>query len=169
MTLALCACGYAPPPTQPGLIAGETLTSPPPAGGEGTFDTGINLPQVTLPDGLKFANVKVGTGAVVKSGDTVSVQYTGWLSDGTEFDSSWSRGQPFTTPIGTGYVIPGWDEGMVGMRVGGVRRLVIPPALAYGANPPSGSVIPANATLVFLVQLLSVTQGTATPSPSPSP
>ncbi|HVB77891.1 MAG TPA: FKBP-type peptidyl-prolyl cis-trans isomerase [Candidatus Nitrosotalea sp.] len=163
----LVGCGYSNPNPSSGAVAGEVQVTPTPAPGSDSFSTGLNLPQIKLPDGLQYADVKVGTGPPVVQGDTVSVQYTGWLTNGTKFDSSRDRGQAFSTPIGSGNVIPGWDEGIPGMRVGGIRRLLIPPALGYGANPPSGGPIPANATLVFLVQLVSITA--IAPSPSPSP
>lgn len=106
--------------------------------------------QVT-PTDLVTEDLVVGTGAAAQSGDTVSVNYTGWLTDGTQFDSSYDRGQPFTFQIGVGGVIQGWDEGIVGMKVGGKRRLTIPPDLAYGSGG-RGS-IPPNATLIFEVEL----------------
>jgi len=86
----------------------------------------------------------------------VFVNYTGWLTDGRKFDSSVDRGEPFSFTIGQGQVIPGWDEGVMSMRVGGKRRLIIPPNLGYGAQGAGGGVIPPNATLVFDVDLLSV-------------
>jgi len=111
--------------------------------------------EVTLPDGLKMQDIKVGDGAVATDGATVSVHYTGWLTDGTKFDSSVDRGQPFSFRLGAHQVITGWDEGVKGMKVGGKRKLTIPSDLAYGdaGRPP---VIPAKATLVFDVELLGV-------------
>ena len=88
-------------------------------------------------------------------GQTVTVHYTGWLTNGTKFDSSVDRGQPFQFAIGQGQVIKGWDEGVASMKIGGKRKLIIPPNLAYGANPPTPK-IPPNSTLVFEVQLLGV-------------
>jgi FKBP-type peptidyl-prolyl cis-trans isomerase len=99
----------------------------------------------------------VGTGTEAKSGDTVTVHYTGWLTDGTKFDSSVDRNEPFTFNLGAGEVIPGWDAGVAGMKEGGKRKLTIPPELAYGARG-AGSSIPPNATLVFEVELLQVNQ-----------
>jgi peptidylprolyl isomerase len=117
--------------------------------------TGANMENViTTADGLQMQDLAVGSGQEVKSGDTVTVQYLGTLIDGTKFDSSYDRNQPFTTQIGVGQVIKGWDEGIVGMKVGGKRKLTIPPALGYG-NQAAGS-IPPNSTLVFEVELLSV-------------
>ncbi len=105
--------------------------------------------------GLKIEDLTVGTGKEAQPGNTVTVHYTGWLQDGTKFDSSVDRNEPFVFQLGAGQVIPGWDKGVVGMKVGGKRRLTIAPDLAYGAQgyPP---VIPANATLTFEVQLLDV-------------
>jgi FKBP-type peptidyl-prolyl cis-trans isomerase FkpA len=111
--------------------------------------------EVTMPDGLKYTDDQVGTGAEAQTGKTVSVHYTGWLLDGTKFDSSKDRNQPFSFPLGRGQVIKGWDEGVAGMKVGGKRTLVIPPDLGYGANG-AGGVIPPNATLKFEVELLDV-------------
>jgi len=96
-----------------------------------------------------------GTGAEAAAGQTVSVHYTGWLTDGQKFDSSKDRNQPFEFSLGAGMVIRGWDEGVQGMKVGGVRKLTIPPELGYGARG-AGGVIPPNATLVFEVELLDV-------------
>ncbi len=104
---------------------------------------------------LQIEDVVVGTGAEAIKGKTVSVHYTGWLTDGKKFDSSKDRGQPFQFPLGRGHVIRGWDEGVAGMKVGGKRKLTIPPDLGYGAQG-AGGVIPPNATLVFEVELLGV-------------
>jgi len=113
--------------------------------------------QVTLPSGLKYVDLVVGKGAMPKAGDTISVLYTGRLTDGTVFDSTSSHGnQPFETPIVVGQVIKGWDEGMLTMRVGGKRRLTIPPNLGYGSQ--AEGPIPANSTLIFDVELLKVTK-----------
>uniref|UniRef100_B8HUH5 Peptidyl-prolyl cis-trans isomerase n=1 Tax=Cyanothece sp. (strain PCC 7425 / ATCC 29141) TaxID=395961 RepID=B8HUH5_CYAP4 len=109
----------------------------------------------TTPSGLKYRDLVVGTGAMPKRGQQVIVQYTGTLMNGTKFDSSRDRGQPFQFRIGVGQVIKGWDEGVGTMRVGGQRELVIPPDLAYGSRAVGG-VIPANSTLKFDVELLGI-------------
>jgi FKBP-type peptidyl-prolyl cis-trans isomerase len=111
--------------------------------------------EVTTPSGLKYNDDQVGSGASPQQGQRVSVHYTGWLTDGTKFDSSRDRGQPFQFTIGRGEVIKGWDEGVASMKVGGKRKLTIPPELGYGARG-AGGVIPPNAVLVFDVELLDV-------------
>lgn len=103
---------------------------------------------------LKIEESEVGTGEEVKKGDTILIHYTGTLSDGTKFDSSYDRGEPFETQIGVGAVIQGWDEGVVGMKTGGKRKLIIPPSLGYG-DRQMGS-IPANSTLIFDVELIEI-------------
>jgi len=105
--------------------------------------------------GLEIQELKLGEGAEAKAGATVDVHYTGWLLDGTKFDSSVDRGKPFSFHLGAGEVIRGWDEGVAGMKVGGKRKLRIPAELGYGARG-AGGVIPGNATLIFDVELLGV-------------
>tara|TARA_B100001013_G_C24211207_1_gene285376 strand:+ start:79 stop:468 length:390 start_codon:yes stop_codon:yes gene_type:complete len=105
---------------------------------------------------LEIEDMEVGTGIEAANGDRVTVHYTGWLIDGTKFDSSIDRGQPFVFSLGAGQVIQGWDRGVRGMQVGGIRKLTIPPELAYGDRPVGGGLIPANSTLVFEVQLLEI-------------
>ena len=107
-----------------------------------------------MPDGLKYTDDQVGTGAEAQPGKTAVVHYTGWLTDGTKFDSSRDRGQPFSFPLGGGRVIKGWDEGVAGMKVGGQRQLRIPPELGYGAR--QAGPIPPNSTLIFDIELLEV-------------
>ena len=109
----------------------------------------------TTPDGLKIQDETLGNGIEAKSGDTVTVNYVGMLENGTKFDSSYDKNAPFTTQIGVGLVIKGWDEGIVGMKVGGKRKLIIPPNLGYGQQG-AGGTIPPNATLIFEVELLGV-------------
>lgn len=112
-------------------------------------------PSASSVTQLKVEDLKVGTGAVAESGKKVTVNYTGTLTDGTKFDSSYDHGSPFTFNLGAGEVIKGWDEGVAGMKIGGKRKLTIPPSLGYG---PAGAppVIPGNATLIFEVELLKV-------------
>lgn len=122
-----------------------TPTGPP----EVTGDT------ITLPSGLRYIEVRPGSGAVAEVGDSVSVHYSGWLEDGTRFDTSrqGDRG-PFAFRVGTGNVIRGWHQGLPGLRVGGMRRLIIPPDLAYGAT--GTGPIPPNATLIFDIELMRI-------------
>jgi len=121
-----------------------------------TLSQGASMSETTTTaSGLKYEDVKPGDGDVATAGKTVSVHYTGWLTNGMKFDSSKDRGQPFEFLLGGGRVIKGWDEGVLGMKVGGVRKLTIPADLGYGSRG-AGSVIPPNATLVFEVELLKV-------------
>jgi FKBP-type peptidyl-prolyl cis-trans isomerase FkpA len=113
------------------------------------------MSTTTTASGLTIEEMTVGTGAAAAAGQSVTVHYTGWLTNGTKFDSSKDRNDPFVFPLGAGRVIKGWDEGVQGMKVGGKRKLTIPPALGYGARG-AGSVIPPDATLVFEVELLGV-------------
>lgn len=123
-------------------------------------ETGGGAPSATTPTTdvteLVVEDLVVGTGAEAVVGKTVSVNYTGWLTNGDKFDSSFDAGQPFGFVLGQKEVIDGWDQGVVGMKVGGKRKLTIPPDLAYGDQGAGGGVIPPNATLVFEVELLSV-------------
>jgi FKBP-type peptidyl-prolyl cis-trans isomerase FkpA len=128
------------------MMFGETQSGgPPPVTGK----------PVTTADGLKYWDTKVGTGTTATSGHKVKVHYTGWLTNGKKFDSSVDRKEPFEFQLGGGQVIKGWDEGVAGMKVGGKRRLEIPPALGYGSRG-AGGVIPPDATLLFDVELLDV-------------
>ncbi|MBC7500001.1 MAG: FKBP-type peptidyl-prolyl cis-trans isomerase [Herminiimonas sp.] len=118
------------------------------------------MTTTTTPSGLQYEEVNVGTGAEAKAGNHVSVHYTGWLrnddgSAGTKFDSSKDRNDPFEFGLGAGQVIKGWDEGVQGMKIGGIRKLIIPASLGYGARG-AGGAIPPNATLIFEVELLGV-------------
>jgi hypothetical protein len=122
----------------------------------------------SLADGLQYIDITPGTGPAAASGQKITVNYTGWLqSNGMKFDSSLDRNTPFPFTLGSGQVIKGWDEGIVGMKVGGKRRLIIPPALGYGAQ--ANGKIPANSTLVFDVDLISNGQASASPVPGATP
>jgi len=175
--LLAAGCGY-PDPTPsppPGAAVTETTPTPAVAGGD-DFHAGDNQTPVKFPDGLQVVDLAVGTGQIVPPGATVTVQYTGWLGDGTQFDTSRQAGRDplcailLNTQQTVGNctpVIPGWNEAVPGMKVGGKRKMILPPSLGYGAQgqPP---VIPANATLVFTVELISIVT-TASPPPAPSP
>lgn len=141
----------APPPAEPSAQpqagSGEGLCGSPPAAAEPFESSTLTA--------LRTEDTTVGTGEEAEAGDTVAVQYIGRLSDGTQFDSSCSRGQPFEFPLGTGQVIQGWDQGVAGMRVGGRRRLLIPSSLGYGEQG-AGGAIPPNAALVFDVELVAI-------------
>ncbi len=113
------------------------------------------MPAITTASGLIIEDLSEGAGEEARAGQTVSVHYTGWLTDGKKFDSSQDRNDPFDFPLAARHVIAGWDEGVQGMKVGGVRKLTIPPNLGYGARG-AGGVIPPNATLVFEVELLAI-------------
>jgi FKBP-type peptidyl-prolyl cis-trans isomerase FkpA len=113
------------------------------------------MASIKTPSGLTIEDLVVGSGDAAKSGQRVSVHYTGWTTDGKKFDSSKDRSQAFSFSLGRGEVIRGWDEGVAGMQVGGKRKLTIPPDLGYGSRG-AGGVIPPNATLLFEVELLAV-------------
>ena len=144
--VGLTGCGSSAPTatTQPEVSAPEPEPEPE-----------VTEPAAEETTELKIEDVKEGTGAAAKSGDTVTVHYTGYLSDGTKFESSKDSGQPFTFTIGENKVIPGWEQGVPGMKVGGTRKLTIPPDMAYG-EAGAGGVIPPNATLVFEIDLVSI-------------
>ncbi len=156
--LALAGCGgddSSSSTTQSGSTSATTTEK-----SEGATSTGTK-PKVSVPSGpppkkLEEKEIVEGTGAEAKSGDEVTVQYVGvGYESGEEFDASWDRGEPFSFGLGAGMVIPGWDQGVEGMKVGGRRELIIPPNLAYGAagSPP---VIGPNETLIFVIDLLAV-------------
>ncbi len=118
------------------------------------------MSTITTASGLQYEEIKQGTGSEAQAGHDVSVHYTGWLqnpdgSAGNKFDSSKDRNTPFAFPLGAGHVIKGWDEGVQGMKIGGVRKLIIPSELGYGSRG-AGGVIPPNATLIFEVELLAL-------------
>jgi FKBP-type peptidyl-prolyl cis-trans isomerase len=145
-----------PTPTPPvGVTPG--VMAKPEAAAKAVVANATASKVVTTASGLKYEDVKVGTGAEAKAGQNATVHYTGWLwvdgKRGNKFDSSKDRGQPFDFPLGGGRVIKGWDEGVQGMKVGGTRILTIAPELGYGARG-AGGVIPPNATLQFEVELL---------------
>ena len=139
-----------------GALAAIALAALPASGDE---KKGESKMQKT-PSGLQYEDVRVGTGAQPKTGQTCVMHYTGWLwengAKGKKFDSSVDRGQRFEFPLGQGRVIKGWDEGIATMKVGGKRTLLIPPALGYGARGTGGGLIPPNATLLFEVELLGI-------------
>lgn len=130
-----------------------------------TFGLGADRPHQTLADGLQITDIDSGSPTRARAQDEITVRYVIWLSDGTQVDSSDLHSQPFKFTLGTGFVIHGWDEGIPGMGVGGIRRLVVPPALAYGpngvANNSGGFAVPPNATLVSVIWLVSLTRSPA--------
>ena len=132
-----------------------TSTSGAVTGGEPAASSGTGGKVHKLASGLQYEDLVVGSGKMAEPGMNVSVHYTGTLTDGTKFDSSLDRGSPYKFQLGAGQVIQGWDEGIKGMRIGGKRKLTIPPDMAYGARG-SGGVIPPNATLLFDVELVDV-------------
>jgi peptidylprolyl isomerase len=139
-----------------GTTAAESTESTPADGGAGKTKPQVQVPQGPPPKQLEVKELEEGSGAEAKSGDEVTVQYVGvGFTSGEEFDASWDRGEPFPFQLGAGQVIPGWDQGVEGMKVGGRRELIIPPGLAYGAtgSPPA---IGPNETLVFVIDLLAV-------------
>ncbi len=147
VTLALFACGD------------DTVNEPPAPLTNEDFAAALNVDLAAMTKtgtGLYWQDLEVGSGDPIAAGATASVHYEGWLPNGTKFDSSRDRNVPFVFQVGARMVIQGWDEGVVGMRVGGVRKLVIPPQLAYGV-PGAPPAIPGNATLVFDIELLEIT------------
>ena len=175
--IVMTACGYPDPNPDTGPVATTNQTTPTPAAGADDFNEGAGKTAIKFPDGLQIIDLKVGDGATVPPGATVMANYTGWLaSNGNKFDSSRDPGrQPICAILSAGAqqqgncfpLIAGWNEGVPGMKVGGRRKLIIPPKLGYGDQgaPPT---IPAGATLVFTVELVSITS-TATPTPSAPP
>lgn len=149
------------PPTEAELAA---MNTPTPTTGDAAADAEVVAAEtnagntVTTASGLQYTEVRAGSGPKPQPGEVVAVHYTGRLADGTVFDSSRERGEPIRFPIGVGYVIPGWDEGIAMMNQGGQATLVVPPELGYGADG-FGDVIPANATLTFDVELLEIAPG----------
>jgi len=174
---ALVLAGCSSSPTSSPTSTGATSTGVPitaatmtwsPAGTWGVEPTVI-VPSGTPPTQLLSKDLIVGTGTAAQNGDSLTMQYVGYSwTKKAEFDASWSRGQPFSFTIGIGQVIPGWDQGIVGMKVGGRRELVIPPNLAYGAQSPSPAIA-ANDTLIFIVDLLNVSPPSSGSSTSTAP
>jgi FKBP-type peptidyl-prolyl cis-trans isomerase len=164
LAIALAGCGNSgsqQAPSQAATQAPANTTPVVPAGAPSataaTTAAAAQGKEIKLADGLIIKNIKIGTGPRAKDGETAIVRYTGMLMNGKVFDASKLHGnQPFPFQLGAGQVIQGWDIGVKGMRVGGIRELIIPPALAYGANSPPGSGIPDNSTLKFRVHLLGV-------------
>lgn len=160
LALVVCGCKAQQPETE--AVEAESVESESPEATEEVdavdvarkLGTPTENEVVTMDSGLEYIDVKVGEGAEAKAGQTVSVHYTGWLVDGSKFDSSVDRGQPFEFPLGGGSVIKGWDEGVAGMKIGGVRKLIIPSDLGYGSR--GAGLIPPNSTLIFEVELLGV-------------
>ena len=172
--LALGACGS--PANSGSATTGTSGSSGAPGGGQpvtaatmswsspGTFgsEPTVVVPTGTAPTSLLSRDLITGTGAAAQSGDTVTVQYIGYSwTNRQKFDASWDRGQPLSFQLGAGQVIPGWDQGVAGMKVGGRRELVIPPNLAYGSQSPTPAIA-ANDTLIFVVDLVSVGSSTTT-------
>nr|WP_081685883.1 FKBP-type peptidyl-prolyl cis-trans isomerase [Candidatus Solirubrobacter pratensis] len=162
-TFAVAACGNdkndeaAATPAATETATDAPAETPTPAASEAKKPV-VKVPKGPPPKKLVIKDLKKGTGAEATDGSTVSVQYVGVLYDGgKQFDASWDRGQPFSFPLGAGQVIPGWDQGVKGMKVGGRRELIIPPDLGYGAQG-AGADIPPNAALIFVVDLLDVQQ-----------
>lgn len=155
LALLVAGCGGSSSSSSSESTAGGETTSAESSGGAKT------KPEVTVPEGappkkLEIKEIEAGSGAEAKSGDEVTVQYVGVdYKNGKEFDSSWSRNEPFSFSLGAGEVIPGWDQGVEGMKVGGRRELIIPPSLAYGEAGAPPAIAP-NETLVFVIDLLEV-------------
>lgn len=148
VSLTACAAQPAEAPQEP--APAEQPAAETPAAPETPAPT---VDPATVTE-LKVEEIKAGDGAEAKSGDTVSVHYTGWLADGTKFESSLDSGQPIQFALGQGQVIPGWDQGVTGMKVGEKRRLIIPPDMAYGES--GSGPIPPNSVLIFDVELVSI-------------
>jgi peptidylprolyl isomerase len=137
-------------PTQTVAMSADKPTKAAPAASTSTTSTTKKMSEITTPSGLKYVDVKVGEGATPQTGQSIKVKYAGTLENGQKFDSG-----TFDFNVGTGQVIKGWDEGLITMKVGGSRKLIIPPDLGYGARG-AGNVIPPNATLLFDVELLKI-------------
>ncbi len=166
MVILLAACGPAG-----GETAVSSTDSPDSSGSEEVTtseESSSSTGSTTTASGLEYIEVEAGTGVQPQPGDIVSVHYIGTLEDGTEFDSSYERGSPIEFTLGRGEVIPGWDEGLALMNVGGKATLIIPPNLAYG-EAGAGAVIPPNSTLTFEIELVGISDPLPTPTPLPPP
>lgn len=163
LIFCVAGCGKKSEPDTTAEVTDEVEATAPGSGEPniGTLYTPVSGDTVTTESGLRYIDVKEGSGLSPEAGELVTVHYSGWLEDGERFDSSVLRGSPFSFEIGRGRVIKGWDEGVSTMKLGGVRRLIIPGNLAYGERGVPGR-IPANATLIFDVELISI-------KPSPMP
>ena len=136
------------------LAINKPVTPSPTATEKMTNDN--NNKWIILDNGLKILDVQIGYGREARPGDTIAAHYSGTLENGNKFDSSYDRGEPFMFVLGAGNVISGWDIGIAGMKVGGKRELIIPPALGYGDKTMGGGIIPANSTLLFDIELIGV-------------
>lgn len=155
LALLVAGCGGGSDSSSSESTASGESTAAESSGGE-TTKPKVTVPKGALPKKLEMKEIEAGSGAEAKSGDEVTVQYVGVsYKDGKEFDSSWSRNEPFSFTLGAGEVIPGWDQGVEGMKVGGRRELIIPPSLAYGEAGAPPAIAP-NETLVFVIDLLEV-------------
>jgi peptidylprolyl isomerase len=158
LALAAAGCGSDDDKSKDDAATSPATASTPAATATAEPTPAATKPKVTVPSGpppkkLEIKDLKQGTGPAAKAGDPLTVQYVGvTYANGKQFDASWDRGQPFQFQLGAGNVIPGWDQGLVGMKAGGRRELIIPPDLGYGAQgaPPD---IPPNATLIFVIDL----------------
>jgi peptidylprolyl isomerase len=154
---ALAACGSSSKSNASATTATNPTTTTAAACSPAPTKPTVTIPPGPAPTTLVVKDLKPGTGATAQAGQTVTVHYVGvHYTTGKQFDASWDRGQPFSFQLGAGQVIPGWDQGIVGMKVCGRRELIIPAALAYGNNPQPGGPIQPGETLVFVVDLLSV-------------
>ena len=172
LALLLVACGYSDPyakASKPQATVAATTATPTPTTGGFAFSMGASKKPVKFPDGLQYVDIKVGSGTRATAGMGANIDYTLYLGNGTRLQSSTDPGaSAITTTLDPTQLIPGFVQGVEGMRVGGIRRILVPPSLGYTNAQSRPSQIPANATLVFIVRLNSVTAATPTPSASPT-